>query len=73
MPTDSIGYQDAWLLPQDTPGLYLVTRGQGSHRITVVLREDTHTLHLEMVQILHRFFDAMATDTVIKRYACAEG
>ncbi len=73
MPPDSIGYRDARPLPAGTPGLYLITRGQGPNRITVILREDTHTLQLQIVQLRSGFFAATASDTVVKRYSCSEG
>ncbi len=73
MSADSIGYDDAYPLPMSTPGLYLITRGKGPNKILVVLREDTQTLELEMVQLRQGFFDASASDTVIKRYRCEAG
>lgn len=73
MPPDSIRDQDVRSLPVETPGLYQISRGQGPNRITVILREDTHTLQLKMVQLLNSFFPVSATDSVVRRYSCSEG
>ncbi len=73
MPADSITYGDAYKFPLGTPGLYLITRGIGQNKILVVLRDDTQTLELEMMQLRNGFFDASASDTVIKRYRCEAG
>ena len=73
MPADSLTHGDAYQVPLGTPGQYLVTRGKGPNKILVVLREDTQTLELEMMQLSNGFFDATASDTVIKRYRCEAG
>ncbi len=73
MPPDSIRDQDVRSLPVETPGLYQISRGQGPNRITVILREDTHTLQIKMVQLLNHFFPVSATDSLLRRYSCSEG
>ncbi len=73
MPADSIGYGDAYPLPPETPGLYLTTRGQGANHITVVLRSDTQTFALSMVQVRNSFFHESDTAKIIRRYECENG